>query len=53
MYILLLQNVPTYPGAQPLEQNPFDELQGLLYKQCPLHWFLQSVSFSQPVINEK
>lgn len=36
MYILLLQNVPTYPGAQPLVQSPFDELQGRLSKQCPL-----------------
>lgn len=35
MYILMLQNVPTYPGAQPLEQSPFDELQGRLSKQWP------------------
>lgn len=49
MYILVLQNIPTYPGAQPLEQSPFDELQGILFEQCPLHWFVQFFSFSQPV----
>lgn len=47
MYILLLQNIPTYPGAHPFAQSPFDELQGRLFKQCPLHCFSQSFTFSQ------
>lgn len=53
VYILLLQNISTYLGAHPLEQSPFDELQGRLYKQCPLHCFSQSFSFSQSVFKNK
>lgn len=49
MSLLLLQNIPTYPGAQPLEHCPFVELQGRPLKQCPLHWILQS---SQPLSND-
>lgn len=53
MYILLLQNIPTYPGAHPLAQSPFDELQGRLFKQCPLHCFSQSFTFSQSAFENK
>lgn len=42
-----MQNIPTYPGAHPLAQSPFDELQERLFKQCPLHCFSQSFTFSQ------